>query len=1006
MSQQYRLDKGGLIDRSKSLTFTFDGKAYQGFEGDTLASALVANGVKLIGRSFKYHRPRGLIASGAEEPNALMDLGQGCEREPNARATLVELFDGLEARSVNNYPNLNFDIGAVNSLLAKLFVSGFYYKTFMWPRKAWMFYEHFIRKAAGLGIAPNAPDPARYEKTYGFCDIMVVGAGPAGLSAALAAGRSGARVVLIDDQARLGGSLLTSSETINNKPGLEWVADTENELEKLENVTILKRTQLSLFYDHNYLGLWQKIGAHRKDSKANIPREMLHKYRAKQLIIATGAHERPLVFADNDRPGIMLASAVQTYIRRYAALPGKCGALFTNNDSGYAAILAMLDANLEIAGVIDMRAKPDGPLYEKAKARGVKIFAGHVVTNTFGKKGLKAIEIAPVNAENQLAGKPSRMECDFLANSGGWSPAVHIHCQAKGKLLWDEARGFFLPNGAENPANPNVSIGACNGAMTTAQALNEGHNQGRAIAKTLGFDHEKVGPPPEAQDFEQGSIRFMWIVPSTRPLAHSKAKWMIDYQNDSTAADIKLAVREGMHSIEHVKRYTTTGMATDQGKTSNINALAIVAEALGKKIPDVGTTTFRPPYTPTTFAAIAGRDYGDLLDPERQTPMHSWHVEQGAFFEDVGQWKRPYCFPRDGESHEDAVRRECKATRDGVGILDASTLGKIIVKGPDAAEFLNRIYTNAFAKLGVGKCRYGLMLKEDGFVFDDGVSSRLSNDSFLMTTTTGGAAAVLDHLEEFLQTEWPDLKVYLTSVTEQWATASIAGPKSRELLARLCKDWDLSDKAFPFMTWKEGDIEGIPARIFRISFTGDLSYEINVPADYGLHLWQRLMALGEDLGITPYGTQAMHVLRAEKGFIIVGQETDGSVIPQDLDMDWIVSKKKSDFIGKRSLCRPDMLLPERKQLVGLLTTDPMEVLEEGAQLVRNPAASKPMPMVGHVTSSYYSPACGRSIALALVKGGLAAKGERLYAPLADGRTISVQTCDTVFFDKEGTRQHG
>ena len=998
-----RLPHGGQVDHNKPLRFTFNGKSYQGLAGDSLASALLANDVHLVGRSFKYHRPRGIVTAGPEEPNALLQVGDDPRTDPNMKATQVELVEGLSARSQNAWPSVEFDIGAVNSLGARLIPAGFYYKTFMWPASAWKAYEHFIRRAAGLGTAPSGRDPDRYDKTFAHCDVLVVGAGPAGLAAALAAGRTGARVILIEQDALLGGALLSASaETIDGRPALDWVRDAQTELAAMPEVRILTRSVVYGAFDHGFYGVMENVTDHLSEAPDHLPRHRLWKLRAKQAVFCTGAIERPMVFADNDRPGIMTASAVQSYLNRYAVKPGRRAVVFTNNDSGYGAALDLTAAGVEVAAVVDLRAAPGGPLTERAEAAGLRILADHAIIGTEGKKRVSKVRVAELSAEGDaVVGAVEEIDCDLLAVSGGWSPTVHLFCHAKGQLVWDAEQACFVPGQAQQQGQR--AAGAANGGFGLASCLAEGAAAGAVAAGEAGF---AAGAAVTASAEDRGCLpgRWIWLIPSDKPLG-KKAKHFVDQQNDVTAADLKLALREGYRSIEHVKRYTTTGMATDQGKLGNVNAIGIVADDFGRPLPEVGVTTFRPPYTPVSFGIFAGRDVDDLLDPIRRTPMHAWHERNGALFEDVGQWRRPWYYPQFGEDIHAAVNREVKAVRESLGVLDASTLGKIDIQGPDAAEFLNRVYTNAWKKLDIGRCRYGLMLGEDGMVTDDGVTTRLGENHFLMTTTTGNAAPVLAHLEDYLQTEWPDLKVFLTSVTEQFATITLSGPNARRLLAEL-SDAELSANALPHMGYTAARVAGAPARIFRISFTGELSYEINVPASFGMAVWQTVMTAGERYGITPYGTEAMHVLRAEKGYIIVGQETDGSVTPLDLDMGWIVSKTK-DFVGKRSLTREDMAKPDRKQLVGILTTDPDEVLPEGAQLVEKVEAQPPMAMLGHVTSSYYSPNCGRSIAMALVKGGLARKGETLYAPLAGGRVVPCVVAESpVFFDPEGERMRG
>ncbi len=1002
--QHFRLTDGGLIDRSRPLHFQFDGHRYDGYAGDTIASALLANGVHLVGRSFKYHRPRGVVSAGVEEPNALFQVGQDPKTEPNIKGTICELVDGMMLQSQNAWPSTSFDLGGINAKISKFIPAGFYYKTFMGPgkgTKAWMLYERFIRKAAGLGHAPTRPDPESYDKTYAHCDLLVVGGGPAGLAAALAAGRSGARVLLVEMDGLLGGHLLGSSDdAIDGLATAEWLAKAAAELASLPNVTIKTRTICFAAYDHNFFALWENVSDHLTEAErpAGQPRHRLIKLRTKEVIFAAGAIERPLIFRDNDRPGSMLASAAETYLKRFAVRAGNRAVLVTNNDSAYRSALALNDGGVEIAAIADLRDTPAGHWTSEAQKRGLRILAGQGVFATKGAKRVQGVSIGDIGADGKTLGsKREEIACDLVLNAGGWTPSVHLHSQSKGKLSWDETAQIFRPSIAGQPGQR--SAGACNGSFGLGAILAEGYASGQAAAAALGRKTNGEAPKAEGPDFLP--LRQLWLIPADKPVGH-KGKHFVDQQNDVTAADLKLAMREGFRSIEHLKRYTTTGMATDQGKTSNVNALTLVAETLAKPIPEVGTTTFRPPFTPISFGAWMGRDVGDLLDPLRKTPMDSWQEANGAAFENVGQWRRAWYYPQAGESMHDAVKRECVAVREAVGMLDASTLGKIDIQGPDASEFLNRIYTNAWKKLAVGRCRYGLMLGEDGMVMDDGVTARLGENHYLMHTTSGNAAQVMAHLEEYLQTEWPDMEVFLTSVTEQWATAQIAGPYARDLLAEIAPDLDLSAEAFPHMSVIKGRVAGRKARIFRVSFTGESSFEVSVPSSYGLGLWEALMRAGAKYGITPFGTEAMHVLRAEKGFIIVGQETDGSVNPHDLGMDWIVSKTK-DFVGKRSLSRADMSKPDRKQLVGILTENPEEVLPEGAQLVETPGDQRPLPMLGHVTSSYFSPAMGRSIAMALVKGGRARMGQTVHAPLAGGKTLACQVVEPLFYDKEGSR---
>jgi sarcosine oxidase, subunit alpha len=1000
VSQPYRIAQGGRIDRGKTLSFSFDGRRYEGHPGDTLASALLANGVHLVGRSFKYHRPRGIMTAGSEEPNALVQLGAGARNEPNLRATQVELHEGLVAESQNRWPSLRADIGGINNLLSRLFPAGFYYKTFMWPPSFWMRYEYFIRRAAGLGKAPAAPDPDRYSKTFAHCDVLVVGAGPTGLAAALAAARSGARVILADEQGELGGSLLAGSETVDGRLAADWVAEAVAELGRFADVRLLPRTTAFGYYDHNYLTLMERVTDHLAAPPAHLPRQRLWRVRARQVVLATGAIERPLVFADNDRPGIMMASAGSAYVRRFGVLPGRRAVLMTNNDGAYQAALDLADAGGTVAAIVDVRPDAGSAMTDAARQRGIEVLVGHAIVATSGKFRVDGASVMPLLGD-VVTGTARVLSCDVVLHSGGWTPSVHLFSQSRGKLAWSEAIGAFVPG---TSVQAERSAGAVRGSFALADCLAEGHAAGAAAADAAGAAGSPASAPLAGPSTASDAGRPIWIVPSIKPVGHD-GKHFVDFQNDVTAADVKLANREGYRSVEHLKRYTTMGMGTDQGKTSNINALGILAEAQGRSVPEVGYTTFRPPFTPVSIGAFAGDDHGDLLDPIRRTPMHAWHQSAGAPFENVGQWHRAWYYPRHGETMHDAVNREAKAVRSSVGIVDASTLGKIDIQGADATRLLNLVYTNAWSKLEIGRCRYGVMCREDGMVFDDGVTTRLGENHYLMSTTTGNAATVLGWLESWLQCEYPDMKVYCTSVTEQWATVAINGPLGRRLLGELTSDIRLDNESFPFMSVREGHVAGIPARVFRISFTGDLSFEVNVPASYGQALWQALIAAGEKYQVTPYGTETMHVLRAEKGYIIVGQETDGTITPYDLGLGWAVSKQKVDFFGKRSLARPDTARPDRKHLVGLLTENPSEVLPEGGQIVAELKDKPPMTMIGHVTSSYFSPNVGRSIALALVKNGRNRMGDTVFVPLAD-KTVRARVTEPKFFDLEGKRIDG
>ncbi len=995
-----RLTSGGRIDRSKPISFTFNGQKLQGYQGDTLASALLANGVDIVGRSIKYHRPRGIVGGGAEEPNAILQIGQGAKTLPNQRATQVELYEGLTACNINGWPSVKFDLMAILGFFSRLLAAGFYYKTFMWPASKWDFYEHIIRRSAGWGTTPNENDPHRYEHNNVHCDILITGAGPAGLAAALAAGRAGARVILCDDQIEVGGSLLSSRAMINGRPAADWVAATVAELEGMPEVTLLTRATAFGHYDDNFVAILCREADHEGDQlAAGKTRQCVWRVRAKRVIHAQGAFERPLVFGNNDRPGIMTASAVSLYLNRFAVKPGRVAVVFTNNDSAYQTALDLHDAGVEIAAVIDSRLPGGGEIVDSILARNIPIRNGRVVVDTCGRHRINKVKVMNYSKDS-VHGAESEISCDLLIMSGGWSPAVHLHSHAGGKNRWDESRACFVP---DNTTQKALSIGAGNGAFELAKCITEGFGRGGETAAQLGFQAAE-NDLPEIETPREQPIEPLWQVAVTQPAGRGP-KQFVDFQNDTCSSDITLAVREGYHSVEHVKRYTALGFGTDQGKLGNINGMAILAKSLGQDVAATGTTTFRPAYTPVTFGAGAGREIGpELFEPVRKTAMHAWHEENGAEFENVGQWKRPWYYPQKGETIHDAVNRECLATRNSVGMIDATTLGKIIIEGKDSAEFLNRIYTNAWLKLEINKIRYGFMLGEDGMVIDDGVTIRLDENKFYMHTTTGGAAHILAWMENWLQTEWPELEVFLTSVTDHWATAAVVGPNSRKVVSAVTQGIDFDAEQFPFMSSREGVVCGVAARVNRISFSGELAYEVNVPANHGRQMWEALMEAGREYDITPYGTETMHVLRAEKGYVIVGQDTDGSVTPLDLGMDWIVSKTK-DFIGRRSLARDDCVREGRKQLVGLLTDNPDDVLPEGGQIVENPYVARPVPMLGHVTSSYYSACLGHSIALALVKGGVSRMGETVHVPLVDGRIISAKICNTVFYDSQGEKQN-
>lgn len=1006
MSQVNRLAKGGRIDRSQPLSFSFNGQNYQGYAGDSLAAALLANGVDIVGRSFKYSRPRGIVAAGSEEPNAVLQIGsREATQIPNVRATQQALYGGLVASSTNGWPSVNTDLmGILGKVGGGMMPPGFYYKTFMYPQNLWLTYEKYIRKAAGLGRSPTEVDPDIYDQLNQHCDVLIVGAGPAGLAAALAAGRSGARVILADEQEEFGGSLLDTRQTLDGKPASDWVAKVVAELESLPEVTLLPRATVNGYHDHNFLTIHQRLTDHLGEvAPMGQARQRMHRVRAKRVVLASGAHERPLVYANNDVPGNMLAGAVSTYVRRYGVAPGKALVLSTNNDYAYRVVLDWLDAGRQVVAVADARSNPRGTWVEEARSRGVRILTGSAVIEARGSKRVTGARICAIDVKSHKITSPGEVvDCDLIVSSGGYSPVVHLASHLGGRPEWREDILGFVP-GAGNGIQQRIDAGAVNGVFGLGDVLANGFEAGAKAAADTGYKAVSDSLP-KASTLNEDPMLALFQVPHEKHTARAP-KQFVDLQNDVTAAGIELATREGFESVEHVKRYTALGFGTDQGKLGNINGLAIAARSMGISIPQMGTTMFRPNYTPVTFGAVAGRHCGALFDAKRYTAMQAWHVSNGAEFEDVGQWKRPWYFPKNGEDLHAAVARECLAVRNSVGILDASTLGKIDIQGPDAREFLNRVYTNAWTKLDVGKARYGLMCKEDGMVFDDGVTACLADNHFVMTTTTGGAARVLEWLEIYHQTEWPELKVFFTSVTDHWATMTLSGPNSRKLLAKVT-DIDLDKDAFPFMSWKEGLVGGVPARVFRISFTGELSYEVNVQADYALGVWEQIIEAGKEFDLTPYGTETMHVLRAEKGFIIVGQDTDASVTPDDLNMGWCVGRTKPfSWIGKRGMNRDDCLREDRKQLVGLKPVDPNKVLPEGAQLVFDPKQSIPMQMVGHVTSSYMSAAMGHSFAMAVVKGGLKRMGERVFAPLVDGSVIEAEICSSVFYDPKGDRQN-
>ena len=998
MSKNLRVKTSKFVDETYRVSFKFNGSRYYGYKGDTLASALLANDIHLVGRSFKYHRPRGIMTSGSEEPNAIVQLHNNSDRtEPNVRATEIEIYEGLEASSQNCWPSVNFDIGGINNLLSPLLPAGFYYKTFMWPASFWEKYEYFIRKSAGLGKSPTTPDPDIYEHEYIHCDVLIVGAGISGIMAAKTAAKNGLKTLLVDEKPNLGGSTIYQNSEhfkINNQNSGSWLEKEINEIKKIDNLDIRIRTSVAAFHGYNFLLARENLTDHLPiEQRKNKTRQKLLKIRAKKVITATGSLERPLIFDNNDRPGILLSSAIKRYADLFGVACGEKNIFLTNNDSAYETAISLIQKGIKVEAIVDNREEIESKLLYEVEKNNIKVFKGFTIVNTNGYKKINKVSLMKLSKDGQkVIGSKINLSCDCLGVSGGWTPAVHLFTQSGGKLRFREEDQVFIPN---KYSSEQISIGACNGDLTLEDIIENTPKYLKEFLNIKKTDYDNV----EVFSSENKSKRNIWLLPSDKILG--KTKSFVDYQNDATAKDIKLALREGFRSIEHVKRYTTTGMGTDQGKLGNMHALGIISETAGTKMGEHGTTTFRPPYTPLTFGTIVGRNVGEYFDIFRKTPMHEWHLKNKAEFENVGQWKRAWYYPKNNENMFEAVQRESKAARESAGILDASTLGKIDIQGTDASEFLNRVYTNAWSKLAVGKCRYGLMLNEDGMVYDDGVTTRLGENHYIMTTTTGGAANVLGKLEDYLQTEWPELDVYLTSVTDHFATISVCGPNSKKIISNVIPDLDLSDENFPHMSFKNTKIGKINCRVMRISFTGEHSYEINIQANYANSVWEKCMEVGKDFNITPYGTETMHLLRAEKGFIIVGQDTDATMTPIDLQMDWIVSKKKYDFIGKRSLYRSDTIKDDRKQLVGLLTDNPNEILEEGAQIVADVNKS-PIEMLGHVTSSYYSPNLKKSIALGVVRGGKNMMGKKLIIPM-ENKTINVTVADPVFLDKENKR---
>ncbi|HEX6138046.1 MAG TPA: sarcosine oxidase subunit alpha family protein [Casimicrobiaceae bacterium] len=1001
MTQPCRLPSGGAIDRSRPLAFEYDGTRYEGYAGDTLASALLANGVHLVGRSFKYHRPRGIYGAGAEEPSALVQLARGARTEPNTRATMLELYDGLSARSQNCWPSVRFDAGAIADALSPLLPAGFYYKTFMWPPtpKGWLRYEGWIRRAAGMGRAAEAADPDRYEHQYAHCDVLVVGGGSAGLAAAKAAANAGGRVIVCQQSARFGASLLGASATIGDRSATAWVEHTLAELGSRADVTLLARTTAFGHYDDNLVAAIERVTDHLREPPGHLPRQRLWLIRAKAVVLASGTIERGIAYADNDLPGTLLAGAARTYVVRYGVRPGSRAVVFTNNDGAYAVALALHEAGVSVAAIVDTRAEAQlcGEWPARAHAARLPLVPASVVARAHGRLRVTGVDVAP-----RAGGGSRSFDCDVVAVSGGYNPAVHLFSQARGTLRYDAGAAAFFPLEAPFPILP---AGAVLGSFAPDAAVESGTAAGLAAVAPASRPPQRPASASFALAADPMPVDALWSVPSPR----KRAKCFVDLQNDVTLRDVAVAAREGYRAVEHLKRYTALGMGTDQGKTGNVIGLALMAEHLGVPVPDVGTTTFRPPYTPVTLGAFPGHAQGPHVEPTRCTPLHAWHDEHGARFVNAGLWKRPHSYPRDGESEDDAAAREARNVRENVGIVDVSTLGKIELQGRDVAEFLNRLYVNRWDTLATGRCRYGVMLREDGIVRDDGTTSRLDATHYLMTTTTANAVAIMQHVERLLQVDWPELDVYATSVTEQWTCAALSGPKSRAVLAAVV-DIDVSNAAFPFLAVAACRLRTragtIPVRLLRISYSGELAYEVHAPARDGRAMWEALLEAGEAFRIMPYGTEAMNTLRIEKGHVVIGSEIDGRATVADLGLERLVAPGKW-CIGKPLLARAALTAPDRWQLVGL-TANGGAAIPRGAKIVADPGNSRDLPaMLGHVTSWCESPHVGASIALALVANGRSRHGDALWAvsPLA-GAKVQVAVGSPCFVDPDGERLRG
>ena len=963
----WRAQGGHSIDRNRPLSFNWEGRSYTGYAGDTLASALMANGVSIIGRSFKYHRPRGLMAAGLEEPNAIVQLEKGEHTVPNVKATQIELYDGLVAKPVNVRPRAGFDLMAVNSAFKRFIPAAFYYKTFFWPN--WHAFEPAIRKAAGLGTAPEERDADAYDHRFAHFDTLVVGSGAAGLAAAETAAREGGRIAIVEADAEFGGGLLWALDPVEGLDALAWRDGALERLRAMPNVSMFNRTMAFGFYDHGLVALVERITDHLPPTWRTGPRQRIWKVRCCKVILATGAFERPVPFAGNDLPGVMLASAAQTYACRFGALPGRRIAVCTNNESAYEAAITLKEAGCDIAAIVDSRADP-GPALARAEQCGIKVLRGAAPVAAHGRRGVRSLAV-----EFLSGGQKRAFECDAILTSDGWNPAVHLHSQSGGGLAYDDALQAFLPSRSVQAAS---SVGSAAGVLNMADAIAQARGEAAAHVK------QAVGP---TRRFADGD-------------AAARSAWL-DFQNDVTVGDVQLAARENFRSVEHLKRYTTLGMASDQGKTSNVAGIQALSGLLEKPAEAIGTTKFRPPFDPVTIGAFAGRAVGEDLMPLAQVPSRNSRFARGALSEAYGRWERAACYAQAGEDEHAAIVREVMAVRESVGLFDASPLGKIEVKGPDAAEFLQRMYVGGIRALKVGRCRYGMMLSEHGIVYDDGILARISTSHFLVGTTSGNAARVTEAFHEWLQCEWPDLRVAVENVTTGWAVMNVAGPCARAVLEAVGTNIDLDPTSFPHMSFRSGRICGVTARVQRVSFSGELSYEVAVPWSYGRALWDAMMEAGAPFGIAPFGIESLMVMRVEKGFLHVGSDTDGTTYPQDIGFAEVVFRKKDDFVGRRSTMRPDGLREDRRQLVGLEVADGCAPLEIGSHVLPMDATA-PCATDGWITSSVYSPTLGRPLALALVRSGTQRMGEEVRIwDLGKSRTARIVDCK--FYDPAGER---